>query len=71
MVENKSEKCIEARESLPDELKTVFDEFVAGYKYASTLRHGSPYISYIVLADMVRAGWRLSAEPYKNAVADN
>ena len=58
-----SPKQIEARDSLPDELKPIYDEFVSDYKYAATLRHGRPYVSYVVLADMIRAGWRLSAEP--------
>jgi len=65
MPEKLSEKQIEALNSLPNELKPVFDDFVSDYKYAATLRHGRPYISYIVLADMIRAGWRLSAEPIK------
>ena len=65
MSEKPSEKQIEARNSLPDELKPIFDEFVSDYRYAATLRHGRPYISYIVLADMIRAGWRLSAEAVK------
>lgn len=65
MSEKPSEKQIEARNSLPDELKPIFDEFVSDYKYVATMRHGRPYISYIVLADMTRAGWRLSAEPVK------
>jgi hypothetical protein len=63
MPEKPSEKQIEARNSLPDELKPIFDAFVADYRYAATLRHGKPYISYIVLADMVRTGWRRTAEP--------
>ena len=46
-------------------LFVIFDDFVADYKYAATLRHGRPYISYIVLADMIRAGWRLAAKPVK------
>jgi len=58
-----SEKQLEARNTLPEELKAVFDDFVRDYKYAATVRHGRPYISYIVLADMVRAGWRLCASP--------
>ena len=62
MEQKQSEKQIQTRNSLPEELKPVFDDFVAYYKYAATLRHGRPYISYIVLADMVRAGWRRSAE---------
>jgi len=66
MEQKPSEKQVEARNSLPEKLKPVFDDFVADYKYAATMRHGRPYISYIVLADMVRAGWRLSAKPYKD-----
>jgi hypothetical protein len=65
MEQRPSEKEIEAYNSLPEELRPIFDDFVADYKYAATMRHGRPYISYIVLADMVRAGWRLSAEPNK------
>lgn len=65
MEQRQSEKQLEARNSLPDELKPVFDDFVSDYIYAATLRHGRPYISYIVLADMVRSGWRLAAKPMK------
>jgi len=57
-----SEKEQEARRMLPDELKLIFDDFVADYKYAATLRHGKPYVSYTVLADMVRAGWRRTVD---------
>jgi hypothetical protein len=63
MEQQQSEKQLEARNTLPDTLKPIFDEFVSDYIYAATLRHGRPYVSYIVLADMVRAGWRLSAKP--------
>ena len=63
MSEERTEKHEEARNTLPDELKPVFDEFVADYKYAASMRHGAPYVSYIVLADMVRAGWRCSEKP--------
>jgi len=66
MPENQSEKQIKARNSLPEKLKSVFDDFVSDYEYAATLRHGKPYISYIVLADMVKAGWRCTAEPLKD-----
>ena len=65
MTEKPSEKQIEARNGLPAELKPIFDDFVVDYKYAATMRHGRPYISYIVLSDMIRAGWRLSAKPVK------
>jgi hypothetical protein len=65
MEQKLSEKQLEARNSLPDELKPIFDEFVSDYKYAAALRYGKPYVSYIVLSDMIRAGWRLSAKPVK------
>ena len=58
MTNKKSDKETGARETLTEELKPVFDDFVDDYKYCATLRYGRPYISYIVLADMVRAGWR-------------
>jgi len=61
----RSEKHDQARNSLPEELRPVFDDFVANYTYAATLHHGKPYVSYIVLADMVRSGWRLAAKPMK------
>ena len=49
--------------SLLDELKPVFDDFVTDYRFAATKHHGSPFVSYVVLAEMVRLGWRLTAEP--------
>jgi hypothetical protein len=60
---NRSEKHEYARNGLPEELQPVFDEFVRDYRFAANIHHGSPFVSYIVLAEMVRAGWRLSAEP--------
>jgi|GEM_PF-1669055 len=63
MDEPRSEKHKTARDSLPEELRPVFEDFVADYRFAATKHHGKPYVSYVVLADMVRAGWRLSADP--------
>ncbi|MBW2334217.1 MAG: hypothetical protein JRF06_03845 [Deltaproteobacteria bacterium] len=65
MTEIPSQKQIQARNSLPEELQPFFDEFVSDYKYAATVRHGRAYVSYIVLADMIRAGWRLAAKTIK------
>ena len=70
--EKRSEKHEFARKSLPDDLKGVFDDFVDHYKFAATKHHGSPFVSYIVLAEMVRAGWRLAAEPIEDSqTSDN
>ena len=63
MSEPRSDKHEQARGSLPEELRPVFDDFVADYKFAATKYHGSPFVSYAVLAEMVRAGWRLATEP--------
>jgi hypothetical protein len=63
MNEQRSEKHEQARNSLPHELKPVFDDFVTDYRFAATKHHGSPFVSYIVLAEMVKAGWRLAAAP--------
>lgn len=59
----RSEKYELARNSLPDELVSIFDKFVEDYKFAGTIHHGSPFVSYIILAEMVKAGWRPSGEP--------
>jgi len=63
MATQRTEKYEQARNSLPDNLKPLFDEFVADYKFAATKYHGAPYVSYIVLAEMVRVGWRHSEPP--------
>ena len=31
--------------------------------FFATKHHGAPFVSYIILAEMVKAGWRLAAEP--------
>jgi len=65
MESEQSPKQVEARNGLPEELRPIFDDFVGDYTYAAMFHHGRPYISYIVPAGMVRAGWRLSAKPVK------
>ena len=67
MSTQRSEKHEHARNSVPDELKPVFDDFVGDYKFAGMKHHGSPFVSYIILAEMVKMGWRLAAEPVGDA----
>ena len=57
----RTEKHEQARRSLPENLVPIFDAFVADYKFFATKHHGLPYVSYVVLAEMVTAGWRLVA----------
>ena len=54
-----SEKHAQAREGLPEELKPAFDALVADYKFLATIHHKSPFVSYLILADLVRRGWQL------------
>ena len=54
---DRSEKLQLAREGLPDELGPVFDALIADYKFFATIHHRSPFVSYLVLADLVRQGW--------------
>jgi hypothetical protein len=62
-ITRRSEKYEQARSSLPEDLRPVFDAFVEDYKFAGTIHHGAPFVSYIILAEMVTAGWRPSGEP--------
>jgi len=57
-----SQKFKEAEETLPEELKPVFRRFVEEYEYLTSVHYGRGYVAYRVLADLVVAGWRPSAE---------
>ena len=57
-----STKYKEAEAILPDDLKPVFRRFVEEYEYLTMTHFGRGYVAYKVLADLVLAGWRPSAE---------
>ncbi len=57
-----SDKYKEAEAILPDDLKPVFKRFVEEYEYLTMRHYGRGYVAYKVLADLVLAGWRPSAE---------
>jgi hypothetical protein len=59
----RSEKYELAKAGLPHELQQVFERFVEDYNFAGVIHHGSPFVSYIILAEMVRAGWRCTGSP--------
>lgn len=54
----RSAKYEEARSQLPDHLRAEFDKLVEEYKGVALLRHGAPFVSYVVLADLIQMGWR-------------
>lgn len=53
-----SQKHAEARNALPEELLAPFDALVEDYKFYASVHYGTRLVSYLVLADLVRAGWR-------------
>ena len=57
-----SEKYKESEAILPDDLKPIFKRFVEEYEYLTMMHFGRGYVAYRVLADLVLAGWRPSAE---------
>jgi len=57
-----SQKLKEAEETLPEKLKPVFRRLVEEYEYLTSVHFGRGYVAYKVLADLVLAGWRPSAE---------
>ena len=56
-----------ALRELPEHLREPFDDLFEEYRFRTTVRHGKPFVSAFVLADLVRAGWRRAAEPMQAA----
>lgn len=54
----RTEKHEEARNTLSEEMQVEFDRLVNDYRFYATVHHRGPFVSYVVLADMIRAGWR-------------
>jgi hypothetical protein len=51
------------RESLPKDLRSDFDSLVETYRFYAFVHYERPFVSYKILADLVREGWRPSATP--------
>ncbi|MFC1791982.1 hypothetical protein ACFL3Q_00160 [Planctomycetota bacterium] len=64
----KSEKFKKARATLPENLRPIYDEFVAQYAFHTTRLFGRGYVAYEVLASLVRDGWRPTAEPLNETI---
>jgi hypothetical protein len=50
------------KDSLPTELQSEYEMLVEDYMFAAEIHYGKRFVSYVVLADLIRAGWRRSAE---------
>jgi hypothetical protein len=66
-----SEKHEIARNGLPEELRSAFDQLVEDYKIAASIHHGKRFVSYAALAEIIRAGWRLTAKPFGSWATKN
>ncbi len=49
------------REELDPGLREHFDALVQDYRYYAFVHHTRPFVSYKILADLVKVGWRRSA----------
>jgi len=56
----KSDKCLKARNSLPDDLRLVYDQLVEDYMFFALTRYGRGWVAYDVIADLVKLGWKRS-----------
>ena len=48
------------REALEPGLREYYDALVKDYRYYAFVNHRRSYVSYKVLADLAKAGWRNS-----------
>jgi hypothetical protein len=53
-----SPKFLEARDSLPEDLRPIYDRLVEEYSFHTHVSYGRGYVAYRVLAALVREGWR-------------
>jgi hypothetical protein len=65
MVKKNSEKYLNAKASLPADLRPVYEDMVEQYSFHTQRLFGRGYVAYEVLASLVRDGWRCSADPQK------
>jgi hypothetical protein len=56
----KSPQYLEERERLVPELRPVYDALVDAYRFQAFVHYRTPFVSYKVLAGLVREGWRPS-----------
>ncbi|MCK4546368.1 MAG: hypothetical protein KAW17_02910 [Candidatus Eisenbacteria sp.] len=60
--ERKRAKFVEARNSLPENLRGIHDRLVDEYHFATIQKYGAGYVAYPVLAKLVGSGWCPAAD---------
>lgn len=62
-----SASFLQEREKLPSGLRTTYETLVEAYRFHAFIHHNHPFVSYKVLASLVRDGWKrdvdASAQP--------
>jgi len=66
-VNRDSPKARAASERLPEDLRPVYWRMVEEYAFLTQVTYGRGYVAYDILADMVLAGWRPSADPHPDS----
>lgn len=64
-----SPKLLAVEATLPEALRPVFRQLVEDYRMAAFAKTRGAYVSFDVLADLVRRGWRPLALPLVALVA--
>jgi hypothetical protein len=66
MANLKTVKFQKAKDTLPDDLKPVYEDLVGGYAFHTNRLYGRGYVAYEVLAALVQDGWRCVPEQSPN-----
>ncbi len=62
-----SAKYKEAEQTVPEPLRSLFAQLVEEYEFLTAMYYGKGYVAYQVLAQLILAGWRPSAELHPNS----
>ena len=57
-----SPKFLKARESLPEELRPIYEQMVDQYSFYALKHYGRAWVAYMVIAELVKDGWRPSVK---------
>jgi hypothetical protein len=63
-----TEKSKQAEAKLPADLRPVYQHMVRDYEFLTMHHFGRGYVAYSVLAEMVLAGWRPTADAHDSSV---
>jgi hypothetical protein len=55
-----SPKALEARNTLPEAIRPIYDEMVEQYSFYALKHYGRAWVAFMVIAELVKDGWRPS-----------